>query len=167
MQCVAMGLVAAAALAGAARAGGTHPVGVRPCAAFAGPQWTQTINLNSRRPPSRTPGLRVIRGSRYFVPVDHVPCGGARRQVARLVRLTGAAQVRASAPQGFACRTEPTGWFRDAFNGDGVRRASPASSGICTTLTTDAVPGTTYRTLVWSPAKPCRAHFVTDACRRR
>ena len=87
---------------------------------------------------------------------------------AAAVRLTGAAQVLASAPQGFACRTEPTGWFRDAFNGDCVRRTSPAaSSGICTTPTTGAVPGTTYRTLVWSPAKPCRAHFVTDACRRR
>jgi hypothetical protein len=150
-------VLAAAALAG--------PQISQPCATVIGPAWTQTINLAANLPPPREDVLRRIRGSRYYVFVDHVNCALAKKQVAKLIALRTRARLHSASPPPFACYAGPSGWFRDVFNGDAVRRTWPVTStGICSTQKTDAVPGVAYRTFFWSPAKPCRS-FITDTCR--
>ena len=154
-----------------ARAAIAHPMPAsadypHPCTTIEGPAWTQTINLTASLPPPKVARLKVLRGTRYYVFGDHVSCSWAERQAARLVHLGTSARVQAASPSGYYCKTGSKHWFRDGFNGDAVRRASPSISiGGCTTQKTDARPGEMYRTFWWSPAKPCRPDFITDTCR--
>jgi hypothetical protein len=169
MSRVALGL-ALIALAVAADAGarplaaqGSSP---QPCATVDGPEWTQTINLTAHQAPPKAPQLQVIGGTRYYVFIDHTRCAWAKGYVASLLQLRTVAKMRAASPPGFLCRARPEGWFLDPVNGDAVRRVLPSSSvGTCSTQKTDAVPGVTYHTFWWSPAKPCRADFNTETCR--
>jgi hypothetical protein len=136
-----------------------------PCATVGGPVWSQTIDLAANEPPPKTAELRAIHGARYYIFVDHVSCRWAKGQVARLLTLESWAVARTSPPVGYVCFGQ-RGWFRDIFNGDAVRRTSPSvAAGTCTTQKTSAVPGVTYRTFYWEPAKPCRPDFITDLCR--
>jgi hypothetical protein len=142
---------------------GTYP---QPCATIAGPPWTQTINLTANLPPPKTARLRVLRGNRYYVFVDHVSCAWARTRASQLMQFRTSARVGDAAPSGYLCSAGSRHWFRDGFNGDAVRRTYPPTSmGGCSTQKTSAVPGETYRTFWWTPAKPCRPDFTTDTCR--
>jgi hypothetical protein len=159
--------VIAALVAVASTFAASHASTPQACATIAGPTWTQTINVTANRPPPKTAKLRQISGSHYDVFVDHLACTWAKSRVRGLLRLRASAEVRASAPSGYLCSVGSTHWYRDVHNGDTVRRSAPlVSVGVCSTQETDAVPGVTYPTFWWTPAKPCRLDFVTDVCRR-
>src|SRR5262245_1073347 len=113
MQRIAIALAGATTvlLAAAMSAHGTSPKELRPCATIDGPAWTQTINVASFRKPPKAPDLRVIKGTRYYVFVDHVGCATATRYTASLLRLaTPHWQMFAGGPAGFTCHGGPTAW---------------------------------------------------------
>ena len=144
----------------------TTDVYPQPCATIDGPEWTQTINLTADQARPTTAQLRTLHGRRYYVFVAHVPCAWAMRRVSALIRSRRSARVHDASPADFDCRVGSRNWFRDPFNFDAVRHSQPPRSiGICSTQKTDPVPGVTYRTFWWSPAKPCRPNVRTETCR--
>jgi hypothetical protein len=160
---VVLSLVTSAAIAAA------HPLSstgsYRRCATIHGPEWSQTINVTANLTPKKKTRLRVIHGRGYYVFVDHLTCAWAGQNVSRLIARGTPLRLHDASPAGYDCRAGRSRWFRDAFNGDAVRRSLPPNSvGACLIEGPDAL-GLTFRTFWWTPAKPCRS-FTTYFCRR-
>jgi hypothetical protein len=145
-----VGVVLVAGPAGAAAAIAPTETPSRFCGIVQGASWAQRIDplVHVQFDPSR---VRLVRGTRYAVRARKVGCGWAKKQVPRLTRLGGAANVGAVAFGAIRCFTYAAKF--EHVDGYRVRWVSaPSIRGACTDWNEFAPADENYRLFTWEPS---------------